>query len=803
MEAVSPRLQQRSSSLQSGKFRHMLACELREWLISHNSPVPPQTIHPVDSLEKELAPLSRSNLLELATAISARLGDRSAEENPLALTASTPSRFPYERFKTVFDVDGSEKLIIPAPPPTLAEAFAKSRRKVQHTELNSPNIPNIDANASTANEKFAAVPVLNSKSNLERDDGLPSILHQYLQAAEIGDADSMVEIGKAFAEGSGGLEKHIDHALTWLLLAADKQNTEAMVTIGKLYFDFSVLNWEARGRERSKSTEEEMRARHLSLAVDWFRLASHYDDLEGMVNLAKCYEYGRGVPKNLEIAFAYYHAAALRGYPAAMNLVGWFYQKGAGVRKSPVEACKWYRKAAESGISDGEENLGIAYCYGTCGDYVNRIEGAHWLWAAAMGAQVKSAFELATLIAKGKDCLREPPKAFEWMLCAAEGGMVRAMERVASWLVEGYGCTQDQRSAVAWYDRAIKGGSVTSLISLGALMETSASYDLAILHYTRAAEKGDIRGKFHLAKCQETGHGIPQNITEAFEKYLSIIQSHTSQNPAPPECFFRIGQCYEYGKGVPQDYTAAVKYYNDSKNFIPSCFALARIYQNGVKDLVEKNSEKAWKLYEYAANCGHPVGAYQIGMSYLNRAESEKRDDWVEAAATNLRKAAAEEYAPAKTKLAALILSDSKRFGSPEEAIQLLHEASNLGNPDAKEMLARMYNRGVEVNGSGVILRSESSKPSLFGGRSEGGIFSLKSRISTSSESLSDSNGSLSSFGSHILLPKDVAVSNRLKAQAVSVRKEKEQVESIIQKCSKGRTAIPDSLVEAIERLGV
>ncbi|KAJ3355554.1 hypothetical protein HDU83_003221 [Entophlyctis luteolus] len=802
MDAVSPRLQQRSSSLQSGKFRQMLVCELREWLQNHQSPVPPQTGRG-ELTEKDLAPLSRLQLLELTAAVSARLDDRSADENPLALTVSTPSRFPYERFKTILEADGSsEKVIVPEPPPTLVEAFAKTRKKVQPPQLNSPTIPTVDANASTAREKLAALPVMNAKSNFD-SDGLPSILRQYLQAAEIGDADSMVEIGKAFADGSGGLEKHIDHALTWLLLAADKKNSEAMVIIGKLYYDFSVMNWEARHRERTKVADQEMRARHLSLAVDWFRLASHFDNPEGMINLAKCYEYGRGVPKNPEIAFTYYHTAALRGYPAAMNLldVGWFYQKGVGVHVSPIEACKWYRKSAEAGISDGEENLGIAYCYGTCGGYVNRIEGVHWLWAAAMGIQVKSAFELAMLISKGKDCLREPQKAFQWMLCAAEGGMVRAMDKVASWLVDGHGCIQDKRSAANWYERAIAEGSLSSLISLGALMETSASYDKAIVLYKIAADKGDSRGRFQLAKCQETGHGVPQNITEAFEKYLSVIQSHTTQNPAPLECYFRIGQCYEYGKGVPQDYVSAMKYYNDSKNFVPSCLALARIYENGVKDVVGKNAEKARDLYEHAAKFGHPVGAYHLGKSFVLQAESDRRDDLMDIAARYLRIASSGDYAPAKTKLAVLILSDSKRFGSAEEGIQLLHEASNLGNPDAKEILARMYNRGVHLNGSGVIIRSESSKSTLFGGRSEGSIFSLKSRIS--SEVLSDNSSSLSNFGSHVLLPKDVAVSNRLKADAAALRKEKEQVESVIQKCSKSRMAIPDSLVEAIERLGV
>mgnify|MGYP001233149072 FL=1 len=49
--------------------------------------------------------------------------------------------------------------------------------------------------------------------------------------------------------------------------------------------------------------------------------------------------------------------AAERGDVDAQNFLGWMYSQGSGVRKSKVEAIKWYRKAAQQGDSDAKQAL--------------------------------------------------------------------------------------------------------------------------------------------------------------------------------------------------------------------------------------------------------------------------------------------------------------------------------------------------------------------------------------------------------------------------------------------------------------
>jgi len=50
--------------------------------------------------------------------------------------------------------------------------------------------------------------------------------------------------------------------------------------------------------------------------------------------------------------------------PQAQASLGIAYHTGTGVKKDDVEAAKWYRKAAEQGISIAQFDLGVMYYRG-------------------------------------------------------------------------------------------------------------------------------------------------------------------------------------------------------------------------------------------------------------------------------------------------------------------------------------------------------------------------------------------------------------------------------------------------------
>jgi TPR repeat protein len=61
------------------------------------------------------------------------------------------------------------------------------------------------------------------------------------------------------------------------------------------------------------------------------------------------YANGRGVEQDHAEAVKWYRKAAEQGHADAQNNLGFCYEKGWGVEQDYAEAVKWYRKAADHG----------------------------------------------------------------------------------------------------------------------------------------------------------------------------------------------------------------------------------------------------------------------------------------------------------------------------------------------------------------------------------------------------------------------------------------------------------------------
>ncbi|KAJ3070481.1 hypothetical protein HDU98_006524, partial [Podochytrium sp. JEL0797] len=516
---------------------------------------------------------------------------RQSVNNALALV----SAFPFPRFpREGSDAHGGGLCVVPFAP----SAAAFRPKPVAPLALSSSDAADdSDAPGDKGKAPLSHNPwLMQNKAVSQQGRAYPQALAQNLEAADIGDPDAMFNIGRAFVDAQGGLDRHIGWAVVWLTKAAACDQPQAMVLMGKIYSEGLVRKWENKRKiTRIGQTEAESILHDNAIAADWFMRASQAGDFEGMVKLGKCYvwETGVGLKMDPRKAFEWYYLAATRGFSKAQNLLGWCYWKGFGIEKDTMEACRWYRKAAEAGLVEGQANLGLAYCYGWSNGYKDRTEAAHWFWAAAVtGNDAASAYELGLLLEKGSGVQRDAGRAFGWFLCAAEGGVVKGMERVARALVEGNGCRMDKGEGVNWYQRAIEKGSVTSMVNLGVL-------------YTRGE-----------GVAMENGWGVPRNTTTAAKMYISLLPTTTSPDTPhpPPECYYHLAQCYEYGLGIPQDYAKAYIYYEKSyRDHVPSCVGLARFFATGLGGVVARDGKKAFELYEYAMGKGDVVATYHVG----------------------------------------------------------------------------------------------------------------------------------------------------------------------------------------------
>jgi localization factor PodJL len=81
-------------------------------------------------------------------------------------------------------------------------------------------------------------------------------------------------------------------------------------------------------------------------------------DVRAMNRLAKKYETGDGVAKDLGQARALTERAAARGSTEAMHNLGVYYAQGDGVPSNLSRAADYFRRAARRGIADSQFNLG-------------------------------------------------------------------------------------------------------------------------------------------------------------------------------------------------------------------------------------------------------------------------------------------------------------------------------------------------------------------------------------------------------------------------------------------------------------
>lgn len=95
---------------------------------------------------------------------------------------------------------------------------------------------------------------------------------------------------------------------------------------------------------------------------------------------------------NLLSAFELFQRSAAQGDPASQNNVGYFYDKGLGVKADREKAKFWYKKAIENGEMSACSNLASLYI--SHGEIDSAI---HWLGKAISSGDGDAALMLAKL----------------------------------------------------------------------------------------------------------------------------------------------------------------------------------------------------------------------------------------------------------------------------------------------------------------------------------------------------------------------------------------------------------------------
>jgi len=170
-------------------------------------------------------------------------------------------------------------------------------------------------------------------------------------------------------------------------------------------------------------------------------------------------------------------AKAEAGDAHAQWSLGFAYYLGEDVAKDPVEAMKWYRKAAEQGHGAAQLNLGYAYAKGE-GEGVAKDQAESDRWYALAKATLQTTNQpqaidpLADVRAKaaagdaqaqyslgyayrfGDDVEKDLVEAVKWYRKAAEQGHARAQTTLGNAYSYGVWVKKDLTESAKWYQKA-------------------------------------------------------------------------------------------------------------------------------------------------------------------------------------------------------------------------------------------------------------------------------------------------------------------------------------------------------------
>lgn len=165
-----------------------------------------------------------------------------------------------------------------------------------------------------------------------------SAFKEYLLSAEEGHLQAQFLIAQMYQYGSG-TDKNLREASKWYSLAADRGLDKAQNNLAVMYLN---------GRGIIQDTK---------MAAYWFEKAAAQGHVKSTANLADIYlNGGEGIDVDFLKARKLYLQAAKEGNTKAQNNLGFIYFEGKGVSKNYQTAYMWFHIAAQIGSDEAEVN---------------------------------------------------------------------------------------------------------------------------------------------------------------------------------------------------------------------------------------------------------------------------------------------------------------------------------------------------------------------------------------------------------------------------------------------------------------
>lgn len=285
---------------------------------------------------------------------------------------------------------------------------------------------------------------------------------------------------------------------------------------------------------------------------------------DAQYQLARAYRFGKGVKKDQAQAFKWYHAAAKKGHDKAQFNLSVMYLNGQGVKANPAEAVRWMERAAEQGNPNAQYRMG---------DYAE----------------------------KGVGMRKDPDFAVQWYEQAANKGHAKAkaaLDRLynntGSVRYEEHRPQDDHRHEDDYRPRTLD--QARNSLPQNEQRQESQPIQGDIV---QAAEQGNTRAQYELARRYATGEGMPKDMGKA----SFWIRKAANGDYAPAQ--YQLAKMFLSGKGMPRDPATGARWMERAATFglADAQFAMGQLFEMGVG--VRRNQRAALHWYNQAATQGH------------------------------------------------------------------------------------------------------------------------------------------------------------------------------------------------------
>jgi TPR repeat protein len=141
------------------------------------------------------------------------------------------------------------------------------------------------------------------------------------------------------------------------------------------------------------------------------------------------------------------------------------------------EAVKWYKKAADQGHAEAQNNYGVALFRGK-GIRENMDEAVKWYKKAADQGLAVAQFHYGNALFRGKGIRKNMHEAVKWYKKAADQGDSVAQYHYGYALLTGQGISPNMDEAAEWYKKAADQGNVIARHELAKLPMFSTSGEI-------------------------------------------------------------------------------------------------------------------------------------------------------------------------------------------------------------------------------------------------------------------------------------------------------------------------------------